>query len=137
MSVLQENFQELPSSTKEERNPQPRSPEDYINGIEEAFRAGAFALARDLSTEGAECYPDHSELQQYARVLAPPKVVRSNLPANPSVRANRDWLKKHRQDYQGRWIALRSGELAGIANSLDELVGQVGETQGILLTKIP
>ena len=136
MSALQENFQDPPSSIQEESNHHPRSPEDFINGVEEAFRAGAFALARDLSVEGAERYPDHSELQQYARVLAPPKVVESNLPPNPSVRANRDWLKEHRQEYQGRWIALRSGVLAGVANSLDELVGQVGETQGVLLTKI-
>ncbi len=136
MSVLQENLQEPRSSTQEERDHQPRSPEDFINRVEEAFRTGAFALARDLSVEGAERYPDHSDLQQYARVLAPPRVVKCNVPPNPSVRANRDWLKEHRQEYQGRWIALRSGELADTANSLDELVGQVGETQGVLLTKI-
>ena len=136
MSVLQENFQPLPSSIQEGSDLSPRSPEDFINGIEEAFRTGAFALARDLSVEGAARYPDHSDLQQYARVLAPPKVVKSNLPPNPSVRANRNWLKEHRQEYQGRWIALRSGELAGVANSLDEVVRQVEDTQGVLLTKI-
>ena len=137
MSSLQDNSQGFPSPTKKETNPQTRSPEDFINGIEEAFRAGAFALARDLSAKGAEDYPDHSELQKHARVLASPQVMRSHLPSNPSVRANRDWLKRHRQDYQGRWIALRSGALAGVANSLDELARQVGETKGVLLTKVP
>lgn len=113
-----------------------RPPEDLVRGVNLALRVGAFLLARKLSAEGARRYPNHPELQKYARVLAPPKVVRSDLPPTPSVKANRNWLKEHAQSYKGRWVALRDGELKGVADSLDELVEQLGDTKGILLTRV-
>lgn len=113
-----------------------RPPEDLLRGVHLALRVGAFSLARELSTEGARQYPHNPELQKYARVLAPPKVVRSDLAPTPSVKANRNWLKEHVQSYKGRWVALRNGELKGVANSLDELVEQFGDTKGMLLTRV-
>jgi hypothetical protein len=113
-----------------------RSEEDFVRGIKLALKAGAFLFARELSSEGAKRYPEHRELQKSARVLAPPKVIRSDLPSAPSVKANREWLKEHAKDYRGRWVALRNGGLVGVASSFDELVEQVGDTQGILLTKV-
>ena len=113
-----------------------RPPEDLLRGVHLALRVGAFSFARELSTEGAGRYPHNPELQKYARVLAPPKVVRSDLAPTPSVKANRNWLKEHVQSYKGRWVALRNGELKGVANSLDELVTQLGDTKGILLTRV-
>ncbi len=112
-------------------------PEDVVNSIKEALKAGTFLLARQRSVEGAERYPNHAGLQKYARILAPPKVIQSNGPAHPSIRLNRNWLKVHQQEYRGRWIALRDGTLIGVATSFDELAEQVGKTEGILLTKIP
>jgi len=93
-------------------------------------------LARELSAKGAERYPDYPELQKAARVLAPPKVIRSDLPPTPSVKANREWLKENAKNYRGRWVALRNGELVGVANSFEELTGQIKNTRGILLTKV-
>jgi hypothetical protein len=113
-----------------------RPPEDLLRGLRLALRVGAFSLARELSTEGARRYPRNPELQKYACVLAPPKVVRSDLPPTPSVKANRNWLKEHVQRYKGRWVALQNGELKGVANSLEELVTQLGDTKGILLTRV-
>ena len=93
-------------------------------------------MARELSAEGVRRYPHNSELQKYARALAPPKVVRSDLAPTLSIRANRNWLKEHVQSYKGRWVALRNGELQGMANSLDDLVEQLGDTKGMLLTRV-
>ena len=113
-----------------------RSAEDFVLGIKLALKAGVFLLARELASEGAKRHPEHEELQKSARVLAPPKVIRSDLPPAPSVKANREWLKAHAKNYRGRWVALRNGELVRVANSFDELLEQVDDTQGILLTKV-
>lgn len=113
-----------------------RSPENLLRGVHLALRVRAFSVARELSAEGARRYPNNPELQKYARVLAPPKVVRSDLAPTPSVKANRNWLKERAQSYKGRWVALRNGELKGVANSLDELVEQLGDTKGMLLTRV-
>jgi hypothetical protein len=114
----------------------PQLPEDFIRDIQQALRKGEFTAARRLAVEGATRYPTHPELQKYAHILAPPRVIRSNVPPTSSVRANRDWLKAHRKDYEGHWVALRNGELVGCADSLDTLMEHVNETDGVLLTKV-
>ena len=112
-----------------------RSPDDIIRGIQLAFQAGAHLFARKLATEGARQYPDHQELQKYARILAPPRVIKNNLPPDLTIRANREWLKAHWGEYKGQWIALRNGDLLGIALTLGELKDQIGQTDGILFTQ--
>ncbi len=115
---------------------QRRQPEDFISAVQLALSAGAYLAARRLSAKGAERYPNHAELQKYARILAPPKVTRSNRPPDPTLRANRDWLMTHSDSFQGQWVALRNGKLLGSATSLEALVAQIGDTKGILLTKV-
>ncbi len=55
-----------------------RPPEDFIHTIQLALSLGAHLVARRLSIQGLEHYPHHSQLQRYAHVLAPPKVIRSD-----------------------------------------------------------
>jgi hypothetical protein len=107
---------------------------DFIRATQLALEAGAHLAARELSAEGAKQYPDNPEIQKYARVLAPPRVISSNLPPDLTLGANRNWLMIHGGEYRGQWIALRHGQLLGVANSLDELVKQVGSTKDVLLT---
>jgi hypothetical protein len=111
-----------------------RPPEDFLRAIQLAFAAGAHLYARILATRGAEQFPDHQELQKYARILAPPRIIRNNLPPDPTIRANREWLKAHGGEYKGQWIALRNGELLGTASTLGELKEQIGQTDNILFT---
>lgn len=113
-----------------------RPPQDYIRAIQWALSSGAYLIARQLSTQGAERHPQHSELQKYARILAPPKVTRSDLPPDPTLRTNRDWLKTHGDVFKGQWVALRDGQLLGSAASLKALAAQLGDTTDILLTKV-
>jgi len=63
------------------------------------------------------------------------RILNSHLPPTPSVRANHAWLTAHRHAYKGRWIALRAGELLGVADDLETLVHAIGNIQGILLTR--
>ena len=46
------------------------------------------------------------------------------------------WLKAHRTAYHGRWIALRDGALVRVADSFEALVADLGDTTGLLLTKV-
>ena len=113
-----------------------RPPQDYIRAIQWALSIGAYLIARQLSSQGAERHPQHTELQKYARILAPPKVTRSDLPPDPTLRTNRDWLKTHRDAFKGQWVALHNGQSLGSAASLKSLTAQLGDTTDILLTKV-
>ena len=112
-----------------------RSPEDIMQAVQWALAAGAHLAARNLSARGAALYPDHAELQKYARVLAPPKVIRRD-PPRPSIRADHNWLKANRERFRGQWIALRNGELLGAAPTLQTLTNKVGKSSEIFFTKV-
>jgi hypothetical protein len=114
-----------------------RTPEDYLRGIQYAFRAGAHIYARQLAANGAVRYPEHQELQKYANILAPPTVVKAELPSGASLSKNRDWLQNYRAMYRGQWVALKDGELVGVASTLQDLRDQIGRTKEVLLTKVP
>ena len=62
------------------------------------------------------------------------------MPASPvaraSVKASGAWLHTHRTAYYGRWVALRDGALMRAADSFEALVAAVGDTTGLLLTKV-
>jgi hypothetical protein len=86
--------------------------------------------------EGATRYPEHTELQQCARVLAPPTVPRVGRAQTAAVRANRAWLKAHWHEHVGQWVAVRDGQLVHAAPSFDQLVAHIDDAHGLLLTKI-
>ncbi len=112
--------------------------EKFVQAVHLALAAGAHLLARDLSQEGAERYPDHPELAKMAHILAPPVVRTVATPPNTTWKADREWLKAHWREYRGKWVALLNGTLLGEAASLDALIDQIGSTKGtdILVTPI-
>lgn len=125
-----------PSDAAEVPTP-PQSPDDYLQALALALRTGEFGRARQVATEGAARYPEHAELVKSARVLAPPTVHRAGRPHTADIQANRAWLKAHRQDYAGQWIALHDGRLLAAAPSYDALAAQVDATPDVLMTKRP
>jgi Arc/MetJ-type ribon-helix-helix transcriptional regulator len=114
------------------------TPDDLVHAIRQALEVGEAGRARELALEGAQRYPAHAELHTYARLLAPPttRVVLASPAARASVKANGAWLKAHRTAYHGHWIALRDGALVRVADSFEALVGDLGDTTGLLLTKV-
>ena len=112
-----------------------RPPMDFTRAIQLAFRVGAHLAARQISAEGARHHAEDAEIQKYARVLAPPRVISKSVPSDPARKANREWLTAHSGEYKGQWVAIRNGELFGAANSLKELVESIGSTKGILLAR--
>jgi hypothetical protein len=118
----------------DEINLNDRSVEDLIRIVRLALETGAYRTARHVSDEGAKCYPENAEIQNYARVLAPPMVISYSLPPDQTLEANRSWLKKHGSEYRGKWVALKDGQLLASADSLDRLAEQVENTKDVLLT---
>jgi hypothetical protein len=98
-----------------------RNEEDILRAIPLALAAGALVTARELSTLGARLFPANGQLGKFADILAPPRVVGTRPARESGIRENRDWLKAHSDEYRGKWVALRSGVLVGVADSPDEL----------------
>lgn len=115
-----------------------RSEDDFLKAIELALQVGAHLTARKLSQEGANCFPENERLMKHARVLAPVKRICSNAPADPGVAKNNLWLKEHHAEYQGRWIALRDGNLLAFGKTMQDVKNQVGPLKNsrILVTKV-
>ncbi|MCB0107732.1 MAG: hypothetical protein KDE53_17545 [Caldilineaceae bacterium] len=112
-----------------------RTADEFERAIQWALAAGAHLAARALATTGAAQYPDDAELQKAARILAPPKFLR-RLPADPTIRANHEWLRNHRMDYHGQWVALRNGQLLANGDSLQALTAVCEISPEILFTKV-
>ena len=62
------------------------TPDDLVCMVRQALETGEAGRARQLAIEGAQRYSDHTELQKYARVLAPPTTC--VVPASPASRAS-------------------------------------------------
>ncbi len=88
--------------------------------------------------EGLKSFPEHAELQKYEYILAPPKVTVVDRGGHPEIGANNSWIKKNREQYRGRWVAIKNGQLLASGKNHDEVVAQVGEIKntGILVTVI-
>jgi hypothetical protein len=125
---------ELFVSTIREINWNVRSVKEHIRAIQLALETGAHSAARRLAIEGARRYPLDAQLLKYARLLAPPEVRLKPAAPERGPRANRNWLKANADQYRGKWIALKCGQLLAVADSLEELKGMLGDTRGVLVT---
>ncbi len=113
-----------------------RSAAEFARAVRLALAAGAHLLARTLAARGARLYTDHQELRKMARLLAPPRIVRADLPPDPSIQANRAWLQAHTNEYRGQWVALRSGQLLAVGSTAQELKAQLENIEGVLLARV-
>jgi hypothetical protein len=102
-----------------------------------APRAGAHLLARDVAARGAQRYPNHAELQKMARILAPPRTVRRDVPTDRSWAANRAWPVAHGEAYRGQWVALKEGELLAAAPTARRVCDAVDRAIEVLILKVP
>jgi hypothetical protein len=116
-------------------NQQPAA--DIVNAVEHALSLGAFGLAGRLALEGARLHVNDANISRFANVLAPARILRADLPADPGIKLNREWLKKHAVTYRNHWVAIRNGELLDHADSIRELTSRLRDRKGVLLMRIP
>lgn len=111
---------------------------EFIGAADRQLDLGDWHGAWKIATEGLEHYPDHTELQKYAYILAPPKVRVVPRDRSRDVQADIDWIKQNRVEYQGRWVAIKNGQLLASGKSHDDVIAQVGSVKntGILVTSI-
>lgn len=112
--------------------------EDFIKQADLEITRGNLHGAWEIAVEALKHFPDHAELQKYAYILAPPKVKTVPRDPNQDVQADIDWIKNHRAEYRGCWVALKNGKLLASGKNLDEIVEKIGEIKntGILVTVI-
>lgn len=108
---------------------------DFAQAVHLALAAGAHLMARKLADQGHRLYLDHEELAKMAHILAPPRVLRTNLPPDPSVRANIEWMRAHAAEYRGQWVALQNGRLLAVGATAQELKDQLESIEGVLLAR--
>jgi hypothetical protein len=115
-----------------------RSAEDYLKVVRLALNVGAHFHARKLAAEGGRRFTDNDEMQKYARVLAPSKIVDVHLPPDPDAAADMHWLKAHGEKYRNQWVALRSGILLAAAPSRKDLLAQLENPadKSVLITPV-
>jgi len=71
-----------------------------------------------------------------ASAWQPPRVLRTDLPPQPDVLLDHEWIKAHSEEYRGRWIALRRGELVAAALTGSELRRKLGSAKGLFVTRL-
>lgn len=104
----------------------------------ELLKAGRVTEARQLVSLLLKASPS-PQLEQWARVIAPP-IVRSGGPAAGSgIEGTYAWLRQHAGEYAGKWVALREGVLLGADVSrvaLHRRLEQSGELEGALFARL-
>lgn len=115
-----------------------RPAQDYVSAIRLALQVGAHGFARQLSKDGGKKFLDHAEMQKLAALLASSKIVSERLPADPRTGLNMRWLKEHRDEYHGQWVALRAGELLFTAPTAKALLAHLEDPKekSVLVTKV-
>jgi hypothetical protein len=116
------------SSLAEKVDWRSRPPDDLIRAIQSCLFLDMVLLARELAYEGRRLFPNDKRLEQWAIVLAPAKVIGTR-PASANaigLKASQRWFENNSSQYKGKWVAVRDGNLLGVAPTLKELYDQIG-----------
>lgn len=111
-----------------------QSSRDFVYAVRLALAAGAHKAARRLAQEGHRLHPAQRELAKMAAILAPPRAVPAQSRPAGQMAANQRWLRLHRTTHQGKWVALRDGQLVAAAESARELRAAVPDLDGLMVT---
>ena len=113
-----------------------RRPSDFARAVRLALNVSAPTAARHIFTLAQKYHPKSPQLSVYLKLFGEsPRTSIRSLPANNTLKANREWLKQHRAAHRGKWIALRDGSLIGTGSSLDDLKSQISDVSNALLTR--
>ncbi|GIK67446.1 MAG: hypothetical protein BroJett018_52400 [Chloroflexota bacterium] len=116
-----------------------RTPAELMQAIHVALQLELLRLAYRLADMGHQLFPDDRELSAAASVLAPPKILSTDVPAKPGLELSMRWLNENAKRYRGQWVAMKNGEFMGQAATRQALVDALGEQTSIIdiITRIP
>jgi hypothetical protein len=112
----------------------------FQDAIEILLQYENIDVARRLATIGLQSYPENEALQNYAKALAPPKLMQTGTNVGRDHSKSLKWLSINSGKYVGQWVALRDGVLICTAPSrklLVEMLGNTAKDESILLSRIP
>lgn len=113
-----------------------QSSDRFITGIQLALQVEAHIIARKLAERGVIMYPENENIQKYAKILEPPKVL-GTTPAHKNTKLNNSWLHSDAaKEYKSRWVALEAGIVLVSGNSFKEVRVQLENIKGILITRV-
>jgi hypothetical protein len=102
--------------------PEERTPESFLEEIEEILNSGTLQGAREVAEQGLAYFPDHAELKKAHHALRPYERARVVPGYNVSdPRPSYEWLKKNGQEFRGKWVGLDNGELVAASENSDEV----------------
>lgn len=116
-----------------------RTPAELMQAIHVALQLELIRVAYRLAETGHQLFPDDPTLATAAHVIAPPKIIATDVPPRPTLGPTMQWLRDHAHEYSGLWVALYNGELLGTAKKRAELVESLNMDLSTLdmLTRIP
>lgn len=97
------------------------TPEEVMKAADAQIERGGLHQAWEIASEGLALFPDHEELKKYVYILAPAKVTVVDRGGHPEIGADHEWMKTHRAEYWGKWVAIKNGELLAVGDSYDEV----------------
>jgi len=112
------------------------SPSEIISIIRASMKVGANLLARNLVNDAIRLYPTDDELRKFARILAPPRTIKTNIPAKPGLLENQNWLRINSEKYRGKWVVLKSGNLIADSYDIEELKTIIENKVETMVTKV-
>jgi hypothetical protein len=93
----------------------------WIRVLQNLIERDMIAEARSVLDKIPQSAFGTEQLENLRRVLAPPKVGRSAIRGLDRTR-EWNWLRRHSEDYRGKWVAVLGDELVASADVLSDLL---------------
>lgn len=116
-----------------------RTPAELMQAIQVALQLELLRLAYRLAEMGHQLFPDDPTLATAAHVIAPPKIIATDVPAKPGLEVSMRWLNENAKHHIQMWVAVKDGQLMGEATKRPELIEALGEaaSSADIITRIP
>ncbi|HEX3554822.1 MAG TPA: DUF5678 domain-containing protein [Thermoanaerobaculia bacterium] len=102
-------------------DPEGRTPESFIEEIQQIFNAGTLRGAREVAEQGLALYPDHPELRRLHHALRPVESRSVSEPRQPDRRETFQWIRENAWKYRGQWIAVLGSKLIAASPDFDQV----------------
>lgn len=104
--------------------------DEPLSRLRRLVEDGNVEAARSLLAALLDRWPQSPRVQYWARVLAPPEVSIVEGQTTRSFDREHEWLRQHRREYPGCWIAVHADRLIAADPDLERVYRMTRETLG-------